>query len=142
MLKQQITSFCNQQYKGSLRFMKDKLFINQFGQVAYDTIQQHNLFLVEDYPISVKIYNYLNDIKQQPRCKTCDGVVKFNSTKQWLTYCSKKCRGADVDVVEKRKATNIKKYGSTNYLASEQGLSKSKDMEHLITTRLKRTLIE
>ena len=127
MLKQQITSFCDQQYKGSLRFIKDKLFIKQFGQTAYDTIQRHNSFLVEEYPLSVKVYNYLYDINQQPLCKTCNGVVKFNSTKQWLTYCSKKCRGADSAVTEKRRSTNIQKYGSSNYLASEQGLNKSKE---------------
>jgi hypothetical protein len=103
------------------------MFVKQFGQNAYNAIQQHNHFLVEDYPISVKVYNYLNDICEQPKCRTCNAAVKFNSTKQWLTYCSKKCRGADSDVTEKRRATNTVKYGAINYLTSVEGLQKSKN---------------
>jgi hypothetical protein len=127
MLTQQITEYCNKTYNGSFRFLKDKMFIKQFGKAAYDTIQQHNSFLVDEYPISVKAYNYINNISAQPTCKMCASPVIFNSTKQWLTYCSKTCRGKDTAVTDKRRATNIEKYGNTNYLASEEGRKKSRE---------------
>ena len=127
MLAQQITDFCNKQYQGSFRFLKDKMFIKQFGQAAFDTIQQHNKFLIEEHPISVKVYNYLNNITTQPVCKMCNKPVVYNSNKHWLTYCSKTCRGKDTVVTDKRRATNIEKYGSTNYLASDEGRKKSKE---------------
>lgn len=128
MLTQQIIDFCNNTYKGSFRFLKDKMFIKQFGQSAYNTIQQHNSFLVDEYPISVKVYNYVNGISAQPTCKMCTTPVTFNSTKQWLTYCSNKCRFADSDAITtKRQQTNIVKYGATNVLASDHGKQKSKE---------------
>lgn len=127
MLKQQITEFCKKYYKGSLRFLKDKMFIDNFGGTAYETITTYNTFLTEDQPLSVKVYNYLNNISTQPVCKTCGVSVKFNSTKGWMTYCSVNCRSKDSSVVDKRKTTNIVKYGVTNFLASEQGKKKSQE---------------
>ena len=126
MLQDQIVNFCNAKYGGSLRFLKDKMFINQFGRSSYDIIQQHNEFLIKDHPLSVKVYNYINNITSQPTCKMCSNPVVYNSNKHWLTYCCVSCRSSDELVIDKRKDTNIKKYGSSNYLASNTGKEKSR----------------
>lgn len=125
MLRQQIIDFCQKKYNGSFRFLKEKMFAKQFGKQALNTILEYNTFLVEDHPLPVKIYNYIHNIDKQPTCKHCSMPVKYNSNKNWLTFCSIKCRSHDVDVLAKRKATNIIKYGATNFLASEQGKQKT-----------------
>lgn len=128
MLKQQITNYCNSNYPdGTLRFLKDKMFIKTFGQQAYDTIQSHNNFLVDQYPLPVLVHNYLNDITIQPTCKQCSSPTKFNTNNKWPVYCSNKCRFADsATTTTKRKQTNLEKYGATNVLASHHGIEKSK----------------
>ena len=128
MLKQRITDFCNSTYPdGTLRFLKDKMFIKNFGQQAFDVIHGHNSFLVDEYPLPVLVYNYLNDITTQPTCKQCQSPTKFNPTNKWPIYCSNKCRFADSSTTTaKRQQTNIAKYGATNVLASNHGKQKSK----------------
>ena len=46
-------------------------------------------------------------------CKTCGApVVKFiKSTNKWWDWCSNKCMGADPAILEKKKQTNLKKFG-------------------------------
>lgn len=128
MLKQQITDYCNATYpQGTLRLLKDKMFIKIFGKQAYDTIQTHNTFLADEYPLTVLVYNYLNDIVAQPLCKQCQGPTKFNPTNKWPIYCSNKCRFADsAATTAKRQQTNLEKYGTTNVLVSKHGFEKSK----------------
>jgi len=46
-------------------------------------------------------------------CKICGApVVKFiKSTNKWWDWCSNKCMGADPSILEKKKQTNLKKFG-------------------------------
>lgn len=127
MLKQQITAYCNANYpQGTLRFLKDKMFIKIFGKQSHDVIQSHNTFLTDSYPLPVLVYNYLHDVVTQPTCKQCHNPTKFSPTNKWPTYCSNKCRFADSDTITaKRQQTNLKKYGSTNVLTSEYGAKKA-----------------
>jgi len=52
----------------------------------------------------------------------CGKETKYNTFKnQYAIYCSNKCRIKDIDSVQdKKRETNLKKYGSTNVLVSKQ----------------------
>jgi len=46
-------------------------------------------------------------------CKTCGApVVRFiKSTNKWWDWCSNKCMGADPAILEKKRQTNLQKFG-------------------------------
>jgi hypothetical protein len=127
MYKSKIQNFVDTHHSGSYRFLKEKLFIKTFGQQAYtDLLNATNYLDVED-PVSLRVHCYMNDITSYPTCKMCSNRVKFNSTKGWLTYCSNDCRYSDYDYIQdKKRSTNMEKYGSTNVLASRYVLDQRK----------------
>ncbi len=59
-----------------------------------------------------------------PKCKNpnCSNQTKRlpNSCK-WANHCSHKCKATNLDVIAKRRAANIVKYGTTNVLVSKHG---------------------
>ena len=59
-----------------------------------------------------KLYWYINDIKEYPKCKCCGNLVKFRCFSQgYRTYCSSKCQNSDPDKINRTKQTNLEKYG-------------------------------
>lgn len=127
MLKVRIKNFVDTNYEGSYRFLKEKLIKKTFGNDAFNTIMQSTTFLDQDAPMSLRIHCYMGDITTHPTCKMCSNQVVFNSNKGWLTYCSNECRFKDYDYIQdKKRATNIQKYGATNVLASRHVLDKRK----------------
>ena len=127
-LKQKITDYVNDRYKGTLRFVKSGV-LEKIEHGSQTKIKQ----VVKDTrlhtPVSLLVYCYLNDIHEHPVCKMCGKLVKFNTTKkQFAKYCGNKCRFADMDSIQdiKRK-TNLERYGTTNVLVSEHGIKKAKE---------------
>jgi len=127
-MKDKIKKYVDENYKGSLRFVKegvlnkiDKNCIKIMKEAVYD----ETLYT----PLSLLTYCYLNDIFKHPKCKMCSELVKFNTTKkEFAIYCSNKCRLQDINSVQdKKRQTNIKRYGATNVLASEYGKQKAKE---------------
>lgn len=123
--KEKIKKFVDEKYKGSLRFLKPKMFSDYFGVPLYQEILNNTSFLSESSPWSLRVYCYLKDITHSPTCKVCNELVRFNSNKGYPKYCSNKCRISDMSSIhEKVKSTNIQKYGTYNFLASSQGKQK------------------
>ena len=125
-MKEKIITFLNEKYKGTTRFLKPKMFIENFGKEAYDLIESTIPWITE--PFSLKVFCYINDILEKSVCKMCGKDVKFNATElKFQTYCSNPCRFADdAHIKEKSAKTNLEKYGAENVFASKYGMEKIK----------------
>ena len=126
-MKDKIVSFLNEKYKGSTRFLKPKMFINEFGKEAFDEITSKINWMEE--PFSLRVFCYLNDILEKPKCKMCENDVKFNPTElHFQTYCCNDCRYKDHEYIKTvREKTNLEKYGASNVFASKYGMEKIKE---------------
>jgi hypothetical protein len=126
-IKDKLLKISNEQYKGSLRFFKPKFTESIIGKESLDHIKKRiDIKLQKSH--TLMLYCYLNDIYETPKC-VCGCDTKFNTnTKEFMKYCSNKCRFENFsDVVEVRKKSNLAKYGTSNYLASDEGKKKIKD---------------
>jgi len=126
-MKDEIINFLNEKYKGTTRFLKPKMFIENFGKNTYEMIESTIPWIKE--PFSLKVFCYINDILEEPKCKMCQKSVPFKCSELvFQTYCSNKCRYADdVYIKQKSAKTNLKKYGAGNVFASEYGKNKLKE---------------
>lgn len=125
--KFKIKEFLNSNYNGSYRFVKEKMFISHFGNDAYTEILKNTLFLENtDYAFSVRVRSFIENIVEQPTCVVCGKNTVFNSNNGWQATCSRTCHTKSPERMEKLKKTNLKKYGASNYLASEEGKQKTK----------------
>lgn len=125
-MKAKIIQFLNEKYKGTTRFLKPKMFIENFGKDTFELISDTIPWIQE--PFSLKVFCYINDILEKPTCKMCGKDVKFNTTElHFLTYCSNSCRFKDHEHIGKvREKTNLEKYGAGNVFASDYGKEKLK----------------
>lgn len=121
-IKKQIQQIANEKYKGSYRCFKEKNLKKLIGDDKFEFISNT---VTEDLRKSstLMVYCFMNDISTYPKCKKCGENVKFNDArKEFAKYCSNECRILDIDSsVKLRKQTNLKKYGKTNYMATEEG---------------------
>lgn len=67
----------------------------------------------------------LNNIQTPPMCN-CGEPLKWNFSKRSFSkYCSSKCKWEDNKLIQyKKQQTNLQKYGTSNFLASELGKTK------------------
>ena len=125
--KNKILEFLKQNYKGSYRFIKDKMFIRIFGIDLYNKINEETKFLDDSkHAFSVRVRSFIENIIIQPTCAVCGKDTIFNSNNGWQATCSRSCHMKSPERLKKLKETNLIKYGTTNFLASEQGKNKSK----------------
>lgn len=128
--KQSINNFINLNYKGSLRFIKDKMFVNTFGIDLYRDILDKTSFLISEkvtIPFSRRVYCYINNILEMPKCKMCTSNTTYNTNGGYQTYCSVICKSKDNDSIQaKKRKTNLERYGHGNFLASSEGKQKLK----------------
>jgi len=97
------------------RFRDDFFYKNH--PVLYNKINEK---ISDDYTFKEKIYIIYNDI-ELPTCKMCNKKTKLISfSKGFSIYCSKGCVQKDIDIREKVKETNIKKFGVEFPLKSEE----------------------
>jgi hypothetical protein len=72
-----------------------------------------------DADIKMRLHCLLNGITEQPYCR-CGVILKMRMTGRFAytfpTHCSNKCTSGDEDVIQKRKDTNMKKYGAVTPL--------------------------
>jgi hypothetical protein len=126
-LKNKVSDLLKNKYNGSYRFVKEKMFISQFGKDAFDEVIEKTSFLDNSgYAFSVRVRSYVEEVFENPKCKVCGKNTIFNSNNGWQTSCSRTCHIKSEDRMEKLKETNLAKYGSTNYLASEEGKQRIK----------------
>jgi endogenous inhibitor of DNA gyrase (YacG/DUF329 family) len=81
-----------------------------------------------DIPFKEKFYLYINNIKEVPKCRECNNPVNFiDMLKGWRQFCSKRCMIDCKETKEKRKSTNLQKWGVDN--PSKSNLIKKKVRE-------------
>ncbi|MFV2014335.1 MAG: hypothetical protein ACC656_02815, partial [Candidatus Heimdallarchaeota archaeon] len=77
----------------------------------FNFVKQHNL---EHFSFQQQVYHAIYNITKSVICAKhdCNNLVKFVSkSKGYSTYCSKKCAGNSVEVLNTRKQNNFKKHG-------------------------------
>jgi len=73
-----------------------------------------NSSIILDVTFKCKFYMYENDITEIPKCE-CSNDLKFTDmVNGFRSYCSRKCMTSSTKMKEKRKNTNILKYGVDN----------------------------
>lgn len=97
-------------------------------------IELHNKIInhcnneLKDLPFKEKVWCFINNIKEKPKCKNCNKVLKFKrSLKEgYGVYCSIKCANTcedrKVDIIN----TNFNKFGSKSPLTNNIIKNKSK----------------
>jgi very-short-patch-repair endonuclease len=118
-------------YKGSLKFVKEGLLQKQWGEGILKEINGATLFLT-NVKLQERCYCILRDIKVRPVCQTCGQPVQFRTLEingsRYAKTCSNKCKGANKEVQDKKRRTNLEKYGSTNVLNSDLIKSRREDI--------------
>lgn len=120
MPKDIINKWIQETYNGSYRFIKHKNLEQLIGKDQINIILRATEEFSSD-PLSRRVFCFMHDINQHPKC-ICGKKTKFNtSTQQFQIYCSNKCRIQDIQSIqEKKKQTNLERYGVSNVLNSAQ----------------------
>lgn len=101
-------------------------------------------FLADDStPLKYRIFFLLNDIVEQPRCRVCSTPVSFDKGKKiFQEFCSIECVGKSGDTKEKRKNTNLERFGVTSNLSAlpkEERVANAKKAYKAAVTSLQNT---
>jgi hypothetical protein len=76
-----------------------------------------------DLPFKEKVYCVLNNISNIQICKNslCNNKVKYrNKVTGYNTYCCNKCQSTCSDIIEKKKQTNIEKFGHEHAIFNDE----------------------
>ena len=97
-------------------------------------------FLGDGASVPQRLWHVINETTVVPGCKTCSAPVSWDHRyKTYKKYCGNpRCPGVDPDIiakklsaadsaasVKKRRATNLERYGVTNYLCAPAGRSQA-----------------
>ena len=95
---------------------------------------QSTSFLRYSASIKARLHCVMQIIESQPLCQTCDSVVKMRLTGRYRytfpKYCSTKCSSSSTETKRNRSDTNLKKYGHSNFLASDAGKMKIREAKN------------
>lgn len=110
---------------GSSTRLRYSYFLNNHFDIFNNII---NFCVDIDIPFNQKIWHWVNDKPTYYLCK-CGNRTNFN--KNWLNgykiYCSSKCSQSNIETKEKRKLTNIEKYGVDNVAKLQEVKKKQED---------------
>ena len=88
------------------------------------------------------IWRIRNNVINKPCCKECGKILKF----PFKTYCSRKCRSNNKDVIKKTKETNLEKYGNEYNIIRKDVINKTQEKRKLkmnnIVKKIKLTKFE
>jgi hypothetical protein len=97
----------------------------------------HKEFLEKDCSYAAAVYMFVNDITETPICPVCSSPTKYvDRSEGFRTFCSNRCKGKSKDVVNKRRKTNLRRYGHINAACNNTVKEKKKQ------TMLKRYGVE
>ena len=138
-IREMITDFVNEEYDGSYRFLKYKMFIQKFGVDSYiRLLEKTEKFSRKETPFPTIVKSFIQKIDSIPKCAldSCTNLVKFNTNFGWQKYCSHLCNAnsndrlnrmigsnnyfSNPDNILKIKNNNLIKYGVTNYTQTEE----------------------
>jgi hypothetical protein len=67
-----------------------------------------------------KLYIARNKLQHIPTCRSCNIQLSFHTPScSYRTYCSAKCSANSNNTIDKRRSTNLKKYGTINVLTKD-----------------------
>lgn len=71
-----------------------------------------NLYIPGNLDLQEKLHLFYHQI-DRPKCKTCGGNVKFYSfSKGYSSFCSNSCAQKNKEIIDKKKKTSLKRYGT------------------------------
>lgn len=101
----------NQEDKsGTLR--KEKIVIKKYPEEHNHIIEWCMINRLAELSFKLKVYHCINNLKQIPECYCGKDVLFKNSDAGYNTYCSTKCQNISDEVKNKRKETNIERFGT------------------------------
>lgn len=110
-------------YNNSVKFLKESYLEKRFGENIITEIIQATQFIPEDRIFTERVYCIVTDLHSIPVCKICGKQVQIRSNPttngtRYPDFCSHKCSAMCSTTQDKKKATNLEKYGTTNVLSS------------------------
>ncbi len=146
-LKQKITSFADEKYEGSYRYLKPKLLQTVIGEDGFNYIK--GLVSPELHtPSTLMVHCFMQDIFETPLCK-CGNKNSFDhNQRKFSKYCSRKCSLSNPEETQRvREETNLKKMGTKNPFSTQEVKEKIKQtylekngVEHYTHTQAYRDL--
>jgi hypothetical protein len=98
------------------KFKSEKWISENLSTFYIDISQSTTL----DISWKEKLYLHIHSINQPPVCN-CGCKLQFiNLTKGYRKYCSTSCLSNDPQIIEKRKSTSLKKWGTENPMQSDK----------------------
>lgn len=80
----------------------------------HDALFEATNFLDDTASISHRMHCLEHNITSHPTCTVCGAITKFQpSKKQYSSFCSIKCATRSEQTIDKRKRTNVEKYGNS-----------------------------
>jgi len=75
--------------------------------------EYQNNYFNSDFPFTQKLYNYLYDIVETPKCDNCGNNIGWRGifSEGYLKNCSKECKNKSKLRIFRTKQTNLEKYG-------------------------------
>lgn len=114
---------------GNLKSIKDKEIV-----IYLNSIFPHVNYKSNNYSLKVKSMMVMLDLTVEPTCLTCGrpvslvpGKYKFSPEERqseffsWKPYCCQRCAHNSKVVVDKRRATNLERFGETSWAKSKEG---------------------
>ena len=94
---------------------------------VYNEIIRLTSFLNESDPFSARVRLILNDVIEHPKCRKCNAPTKYNDyIKKYNDYCSVICGASDKKSLNKKKQTNLEKYGVSHPISKNEFKEKRK----------------
>jgi very-short-patch-repair endonuclease len=103
--------------------------INKIFEGLLEVINNYNIkYFKDELPFTQKLYNYLYDIIEIPKCDNCGNIINWRGifTEGYLKNCSKKCKGESRLRVERTKESLLKQYGYNSALKINEFKEKRK----------------
>lgn len=107
--------FFTTENKSGWKCVENKLK-NKYPELVSNINEFCKTQLLENIPFKVKVYHFIHNLNEIPKCKTCDKHVNFSGNLKdgYNDYCSVKCSANNSLTKEKLKETSIKKYDTTH----------------------------
>jgi hypothetical protein len=87
-------------------------------------------FDVASLGLGAKLYLIRNNLTSIPKCQSCDKQLAYHPPScGYRTYCSAKCSANSNNTINKRRETNLVKYGTINVLTKDLKQRKEKQFE-------------
>jgi hypothetical protein len=111
-----------------LSFLKE-VYLLKVQPELYKNIIQFAIDNNLNVKFSQKVYHYLYQLTELPKCKTCEmEIPTFNTaTTGYNKFCSTKCSKLSKETTSKYKETLLSKYGTTDLLNSKESQDKIKE---------------